>query len=51
VIANISTGIKIMRAGYWWFMPEILATWVPEIGRIMTGGQLEQIVHETLSPK
>jgi hypothetical protein len=35
----------------WWLAPVITATREAEIERIMVQGQLEQILHETQSPK
>jgi hypothetical protein len=38
-------------AGSWWVTPIILATWEADIGRIVVGGQPEQILQETSTVK
>jgi hypothetical protein len=42
---------KVWTAGNWWLTPVILATWEADIGRIVVGGQPEQIIQETSTIK
>jgi hypothetical protein len=50
-ISVFSPFSMMLKVGYQWLMPVILASWEAEIRRIMVQGQLRQIVCKTESLK